>query len=216
MKKFLMGLLLASYVLSTHAFDNVDCKLSKKANADFLSCENKRNGYVLENQKVNEIEIKYKDEKSSLRSLTIDDVQTVSDFNNPQKLKSLLEKRGVLNTHDIAVSAVNIDRRSPLFKDPEKLILASGCQLKNPPVVISYPKGNSCDDILCMGSAECIEDSGRITKDAICKAIQTKEGVFCPSARECLIDKYVSIHPYNSGEKKASIINEGNSGNTNK
>lgn len=189
--------------------ESMDCKLSKKSGLNYLICDNKAKGYPLEQQKINEFEIRYKDEKSETKIITLYEPTTISDLGNSQIIKSFLSKKGIVSFTNAEVSYLNIRGNTPLYRDPEMEILSSGCQFKSAPVVISYPKENICDDILCMGAVECIEGKIRTLRDAICNAVRTKEGVYCPEANDCLVDDYVQILPY-SYEKAGSSNSEGN------
>ena len=176
--------------------DNIDCTLTKKSNRDFLSCESKIKGYVKQNEEINEIELKFLNSTGIEQTLTIDSVKQISEINSVEKINTLLNSKNIKNFKTPKVTAINISSKSPLYRDPEMLMLSSGCHIVNAPVVISYPVDNKCNDILCSASVECLENNKKSTLDAICKAIQAKEGVFCPNAEKCLSDTYVSIEPY--------------------
>lgn len=208
-KILLISIYMIGIMYAKASQESMDCKLSKKSGLDYLICDNKASGYPMAQQKINEFEIRYKNEKSETKIVTFYEATTISNLSNSEIIKSFLSKKGITSFTNAEASYVNLKGNTPLYRDPEMEILSSGCQFKSSPVVISYPKENMCDDILCMGAVECIEGKIHTSKDAICNAVRAKEGVYCPEASDCLIDDYVQILPYL--HEKANSTNSGDS-----
>ncbi len=212
-----MKILLFSFLIYaipfSYAYESIDCKLQKKASENFLNCESKIYGYVSPDQTINEVELKYKNSQGEQSTLTVDDKNSLSDFNSKEKIEGLLKEHGIKDFSQPFISVINISKETPLYKDPERLLLKTGCHLTHAPVVISSMDKN-CSDFICLGSVECRTAGKQLLKDVVCKAEVQKNGVQCPSANKCMKDKFVKIEPYSEANSTNStdLNNNGTQG----
>jgi hypothetical protein len=192
------------YVSSLLANDTIDCKILKKVNNTFITCGDKFEGFVFDKEQVESFKVSYKNNEGKRVTETIPSQGSIQDLLDNKKIKEILERGGILNASDIKIESVSVESSIPLYKDPEKIVLKSGCQTQGAPVVISYSPSEGCNDYLCVASVECVGKTGSDIKDAICKAKLSQEGVTCPSASSCLSDEYVTVETYLSPSTRGS------------
>ncbi len=184
------------YSTTLWAADAVNCQVSTQANNSFVRCENNINGYAFDNEQVESFRVNYRDSNGNERTEMIPFSTTIRDLSDSNKVKEILERGGITGASGIRVESISLNKKSPLYKDPEKIVLKSGCQFQGPPVVVSYNASEGCNDYICVGSVECLQGANTESKDAVCKGNVSQEGVRCPSANSCLQDQYVTVETY--------------------
>lgn len=187
--KFLFFILLIPLV----AFSQDGCKVENKLSKPLVKCRD-RSGFLDLTEKINIVFIEYKI-NGVLSRIDINDI-SASDLISESRIKYHLSKLGVKNPEQIKVTNVSLEFETPLYKDPETKVLASGCHYTYAPTIISYGKGEVCGDFICNSEVECKTGKTSKRSDAFCRASISTEGARCPRASGCLSDNSIQIEKY--------------------
>lgn len=196
-------------LFTTNAFSfeiTKDCNIELKNKRTFLKCDDGTKGYINNNESISQAVIIYRDVVKD-KTLTLENVK-LNEISSVENLQKLLKSKGLKSISIPKLDVVNINDETPLFKDPEKLILSSGCNFNNAPVVVSCTELEKCNSNICLGTMTCVSKKRKSNIDVACKAKVVTGGVECPSALECATDKRVIISK--PTDKKKTLNSEEN------
>lgn len=205
-----------SILFSAQAFSievTKNCTAVLKNDKSYLSCDDGTEGYLNDSELINQAVIAYKENGIS-QTLTLD-LLKYSDITNSENLSNIFKSKNIINVSNPRLETINVNDDIPLFKDPNRLSLSSGCNFNDPPIVFSCSELKTCNTNICFGSATCISSNKESLKDVTCNANFINGKAVCPSAVECAADSGIKISkPLQSEPQNNNTENDSTKGSS--